>query len=57
MKQEVLGWIAAQGEFGEHHQIGTALFRSPCRLAHALGIALHVADKQVQLRQRDAGTA
>ena len=53
LEHEVLGRIAAQKEFRQHHQIGAVGGSLRARAASLVGIAGDVADGRIELRNRD----
>jgi len=54
LQQQVLGWIAADGELGEQHQLGAGVARLRDPLGDLGGVAFEVADGGVDLGERQA---
>jgi len=52
-QQQVLGWIAGQGQFRKRHELRTRIARPPHQLAHARAVARDRADGEVELGQRE----
>jgi hypothetical protein len=56
LEHEVLGRIAGDEQLGENDQIGALPGRGRTRPAHLFGIAGHIADGRIELRERDRET-
>jgi hypothetical protein len=53
-QQQVLGWIAAQGQLREQHHVGAELVaRLLDHRGNPLGVLRHGADREVELGHRD----
>lgn len=53
-EQQILGRVADDGEFGEHHQVGIGRRDLPPRGEDAIDVAIDVADDRINLRECDA---
>ena len=54
MEQQVLGRVPAERQLGEQHQVGAELGMRAARVVRdAPGVARHIPDEQIDLRQRD----
>ena len=54
LQQQVLRRIARERELREHHELAARIARPGDPVAHLRGIALEVADRRVDLRERDS---
>ncbi len=55
MKQQIFRRVSRQSELGKYHQVRAHLLRPQRDFTHPRGIALHVTNEQIELRQRYAG--